>query len=112
MNKKVNELLNAKIKEIKDQGKFKDFNYLQGPMDARVPMENRGEVLVLSSNNYLGLASHPEVIEAGRKALQELGAGTASVRFICGTYSIHRELETELASFGSQYRNDPCPGRA
>ena len=99
MNKKVNELLNAKIKEIKDQGKFKDFNYLQGPMDARVPMENRGEVLVLSSNNYLGLASHPEVIEAGRKALQELGAGTASVRFICGTYSIHRELETELASF-------------
>jgi len=99
MNGYINELLNERIKEIKEQGKYKDFNYLQGPMDARVPMENIGEVLVLSSNNYLGLASHPEVIEAGKKALQELGAGTASVRFICGTYAIHRELETELASF-------------
>lgn len=104
MNKKINDLLNERIREIRDKGTYKDFNYLEGPMNARVPMENRGEVLVLSSNNYLGLASHPDVIEAGKEALDTLGAGTASVRFICGTYSIHRELEKELASFAGTER--------
>jgi glycine C-acetyltransferase len=68
-------------------------------MAARVSMEGHGEVLVLSSNNYLGLADHPEVIEAGRKALERYGAGTASVRFICGTFAPHRELEQALAAF-------------
>jgi glycine C-acetyltransferase len=99
MNKKINEILEEKIGEIKNEGKYKSFNYLEGPMDAKAPMADRGEVLILSSNNYLGLASHPDVIEAGRKAMSELGAGTASVRFICGTYSIHRELEEELGHF-------------
>jgi len=62
-------------------------------------MEGRGKVLVLSSNNYLGLAAEPSVVEAGKKALDTYGAGTASVRFICGTFAVHRALETELASF-------------
>src|SRR5262249_20955395 len=60
-------------------------------------MESRGEVLVLSSNNYLGLAARPEVIEAGIEGLRRYGAGTGSVRFICGTFAPHLELERELA---------------
>jgi len=56
-------------------------------------------VLILSSNNYLGLANHPELIEAGKRALERYGAGTASVRFICGTFAPHRELEEALAAF-------------
>lgn len=60
-------------------------------------MEGRGDVVILSSNNYLGLCNAPEVVAAGKRALDELGAGTASVRFICGTFTIHRELEQALA---------------
>ena len=62
-------------------------------------MEGRGEVLVLSSNNYLGLAARPEVVEAGIEGLRRYGAGTGSVRFICGTFEPHLELERELADF-------------
>jgi glycine C-acetyltransferase len=62
-------------------------------------MEGRGEVLILSSNNYLGLCTEPSVIEAGVEGLHRFGAGTGSVRFICGTFSIHREIEQALARF-------------
>jgi glycine C-acetyltransferase len=62
-------------------------------------MEGRGEVIILSSNNYLGLSGEPEVIAGGVAALDRFGAGTASVRFICGTFVIHRELEAALAEF-------------
>jgi glycine C-acetyltransferase len=85
--------------QMRQAGTYKAFEHIASPMDALVRMEDRGEVLVLSSNNYLGLANHPEVIAAGQQALAEYGAGTASVRFICGTFTIHRELETELARF-------------
>jgi len=62
-------------------------------------MEGRGEVVILSSNNYLGLCNTPEVVAAGKKALDQFGAGTGSVRFICGTFTIHRDLEQALARF-------------
>jgi glycine C-acetyltransferase len=62
-------------------------------------MEGRGEVLILSSNNYLGLCDEPEVVEAGIEGLRRFGAGTGSVRFICGTFTVHRELETAIARF-------------
>src|SRR5229473_2445164 len=62
-------------------------------------MEGRGEVVNLSSNNYLGLCDAPEVVAAGKRALDQFGAGTGSVRFICGTFTIHRELEQALARF-------------
>jgi glycine C-acetyltransferase len=62
-------------------------------------MEGRGEVVILSSNNYLGLCNVPEVVRAGIEGLEQFGAGTASVRFICGTFTVHRELETALAAF-------------
>ena len=84
---------------MKNKGTWKTLRPLEGPMAGRTPMENRGEVIVLSSNNYLGLSNHPRVIAASKAALERYGAGTASVRFICGTFTIHRELEESLASF-------------
>ena len=68
-------------------------------MAPEVHMEEAGDVIVLSSNNYLGLSDLPEVIEAGKKGLDKYGAGTASVRFICGTLDIHRTLEDRIAEF-------------
>ena len=91
--------LEAKLQQLRDDKVYKRLNYLSSPQDARVQMEGRGEVLILSSNNYLGLAAEPAVVDAGIDALQELGAGTASVRFICGTFTIHRDLEEALARF-------------
>ncbi len=82
---------------MKEAGTWKTLRYLEGPMDSRSPMEGSGEVVVLSSNNYLGLSNHPDVVAASHAGLDRYGAGTASVRFICGSFGIHRELEEELA---------------
>jgi glycine C-acetyltransferase len=87
------------LDQLKRDKVYKQLNYLDSPQAPRVRMEGRGEVLILSSNNYLGLADDPAVIEAGIEGLRRFGAGTASVRFICGTFTIHRELEAALASF-------------
>jgi glycine C-acetyltransferase len=87
------------IDALKAEQVYKRLNYLESPQGARVRMEGRGEVIVLSSNNYLGLANEPAVVNAGIEALQRFGAGTASVRFICGTFTVHRELELALARF-------------
>ncbi|MFN8571690.1 MAG: glycine C-acetyltransferase [Gemmatimonadaceae bacterium] len=89
----------SKIDQLKADKVYKRLNFLDSPQSARVQMEGRGEVLILSSNNYLGLCDEPSVIQAGIDGLKKFGAGTGSVRFICGTYTIHRELEAELASF-------------
>lgn len=87
------------IAQMQREGVYKRLNFLEGPQGPRVRMEGRGEVIILSSNNYLGLSAEPEVVAAGREALDRYGAGTASVRFICGTFTIHRELEAALARF-------------
>ena len=90
--------LRADLAAMDKAGTLKSFRHITGPMDTEVTMaEKTGRVLVLSSNNYLGLADHPEVVAAGKKALDEYGAGTASVRFICGTFSIHDQIEKALA---------------
>jgi glycine C-acetyltransferase len=99
MNQEYHRSLDATIEEMKKKGTLKHLRYLQSPMDARVQIEGRGEIIILSSNNYLGLSNHREVIQAGEEALKRYGAGTASVRFICGTFSIHRALEQKLAAF-------------
>jgi glycine C-acetyltransferase len=91
--------LETKLQQLRDDQVYKRLNYLASPQSARVQMEGRGEVLILSSNNYLGLANEPSVVDAGIEALQQYGAGTGSVRFICGTFTIHRELEEALARF-------------
>jgi glycine C-acetyltransferase len=99
MNPGFHQRLDEAVAEMKRKGTLKVLKTLDSPMAARVAMEGRGEVLILSSNNYLGLADHPQVIAAGRQALERYGAGTASVRFICGTFTPHRELEEALARF-------------
>jgi len=91
--------LDARLQQLRDERVYKQLNYLDSPQAARVKMEGRGEVLILSSNNYLGLCTEPSVIEAGVDGLHRFGAGTGSVRFICGTFTIHREIEQALARF-------------
>ena len=98
MNANVEARLTKELDQFRKDGVYKKFNYIESPQDTVVTMEGRGDIIVLSSNNYLGLSAHPEVIRAGKQALDQFGAGTASVRFICGTFTVHRELETELAS--------------
>jgi glycine C-acetyltransferase len=91
--------LEAKLQQLRADNVYKRLNYLDSPQAARVRMEGRGEVLILSSNNYLGLCAEESVVEAGIGGLRRYGAGTGSVRFICGTFTIHRELEQALARF-------------
>jgi len=86
---------------LREAGTYKRFNTLLSPQGPVVEMAGRGEVIVLSSNNYLGLANRPEVVEAGIEGLRRYGAGTASVRFICGTFAPHHELEEALARFSA-----------
>ena len=89
--------LGDELDGLRDAGTLKRFNVLASPQGPVVEMAGPGEVLVLSSNNYLGLAARPELVEAGIEGLRRYGAGTASVRFICGTFEPHLELERELA---------------
>jgi len=98
LNKKFDDELKAGIQQLKKDRVYKRLNYLDSPQSARVQMEGRGEVLILSSNNYLGLCDEAEVVRAGVEGLDRFGAGTGSVRFICGTFTIHRELEKAIAS--------------
>ncbi|MFM9889712.1 MAG: glycine C-acetyltransferase [Rickettsiales bacterium] len=92
-----NDQIAADLAAMKAAGTLKTFRHLSSPMDTEVTLAERGETLVMSSNNYLGLANHAEVVQAGIDALKEFGAGTASVRFICGTFTIHDEIEAALA---------------
>ena len=89
--------LRAELDQFRADGVYKQLNVLASPQGARVQMEGRGEVIILSSNNYLGLSNEPSVVAAGKAALDRFGAGTSSVRFICGTFTIHRELEKACA---------------
>jgi glycine C-acetyltransferase len=89
--------LQAELDQFRADGVYKRLNYLDSPQGPRARMEGHGEVVILSSNNYLGLCNAPEVVAAGKAALDRFGAGTGSVRFICGTFTIHRELEAALA---------------
>jgi glycine C-acetyltransferase len=91
--------LNDELNQFKNDGVYKTLNFLDSPQAPRVVMEGRGEIIILSSNNYLGLSNEPAVVAAGKDALERFGGGTASVRFICGTFTIHRDLEQCLASF-------------
>src|SRR6195952_3714182 len=99
MNENFSRELQSQLDELKRDKVYKRLNYLDSPQSAHVQMEGRGDVLILSSNNYLGLSDEPSVIDAGIEGLKKYGAGTASVRFICGTYTVHRELEEVLARF-------------
>lgn len=91
--------LEKQVADYRAAGTLKTLRHLEGPMSAHSLMrEAGGEVLVLSSNNYLGLADHPTVVAGAEAALKAYGAGTASVRFICGTMDLHEKLEAKLAA--------------
>jgi len=99
LNKNFDSELQAAIEKLRQDRVYKRLNYLASPQGARVQMEGRGEVVILSSNNYLGLCDDPAVVAAGIDGLEKFGAGTGSVRFICGTFTIHRDLERAIADF-------------
>jgi glycine C-acetyltransferase len=97
MTNRLDARIEPELEQFIQNGTYKRLNYLSSPQDARVQMEGKGEVIILSSNNYLGLSNEPAVVAAGKEALDRYGAGTASVRFICGTFTIHRTLEAACA---------------
>jgi glycine C-acetyltransferase len=90
--------LAGEMAKLRQAGTYKEELVLESPQDARVKVNGR-EVVMLTSNNYLGFANNPRVREAQKKAIDRWGAGMASVRFICGTEGLHKELEAEIASF-------------
>ena len=97
MTNPLEERIAPQLEQFIADGTYKRLNYLDSPQAPRVRMEGRGEVIILSSNNYLGLSNEPAVVRAGKDGLDRFGAGTASVRFICGTFTVHRTLEAACA---------------
>jgi glycine C-acetyltransferase len=91
--------LRGRLDEVRAAGLYKHEHFIQTPQAAHVRVAEQGDVLNLCANNYLGLADHPEIVAAARDALERWGYGMASVRFICGTQEVHRELEGRLAAF-------------
>ncbi|HUP63962.1 MAG TPA: glycine C-acetyltransferase [Thermoanaerobaculia bacterium] len=91
--------LSAELDQMRSAGTMKTELPLRGPQGATVEVAGKGEVIMLTSNNYLGLANHPVIVEAAEKAERDYGYGLASVRFICGTQEIHKRLEERIASF-------------
>ena len=89
----------AILSQLQDSGQLKHLQMIEGPMDATVRLRGYGEVACFCSNNYLGLANHPDVVAAGLDGIKKFGAGTASVRFICGTFTPHETLENTIAKF-------------
>ena len=96
---KVKEYLSEELKQIEADGLFKKERVIASKQDALIKLSNGKEVLNFCSNNYLGLSSHPKVVEAAKSALDTHGFGMSSVRFICGTQDIHKELEAKIAKF-------------
>lgn len=91
--------LGRELDDMAEAGTLKEFRVLESPQGPKATLRGHGEVVVLSSNDYLGMADNPAVVAAGVEALERYGAGTASVRFICGLFEPHLELERELADF-------------
>ena len=95
----LKEHLQKELQEIEFNGLFKKERIITTEQDAAIKISTGEEVINFCSNNYLGLSSHPKVIDAAHKALDTHGFGMSSVRFICGTQDIHKELEQKIADF-------------
>ncbi len=98
MSTTLEKTLAAELHRLRESGQYKVANEMQAPQAPRTRMDGK-PVINLSSNNYLALANHPDVVAAGKRALDQYGLGTASVRFICGTMSCHVELEKKICQF-------------
>jgi glycine C-acetyltransferase len=96
---KIKEHLQQEIETIKNDGLFKEERIIVSPQDAVIKINTGKEVINFCANNYLGLSSHPDVIQAAKDAMDTHGFGMSSVRFICGTQDIHKELEKKIAHF-------------
>ncbi|MBN2465023.1 aminotransferase class I/II-fold pyridoxal phosphate-dependent enzyme, partial [candidate division WOR-3 bacterium] len=101
---KMKEFLQTELKGVREAGLYKEERYIYGPQGADIHVEfpagaPQQEVLNFCANNYLGLSSHPETVKSAHKALDEWGYGMSSVRFICGTQDVHRQLEQKIAAF-------------
>lgn len=96
---KLGHRLAGTLAELRAAGTYKQLRNIAAPMGPTTHLDGIGEVLVFCSNNYLGLANHPEVVEAAVAGLRRYGTGTASVRFICGSFECHRALEEKVADF-------------
>jgi glycine C-acetyltransferase len=96
---KIKEHLQKEIEDIKNDGLYKKERIIVTPQDAVIKIDTGQEVINFCSNNYLGLSSHPEVIQAAKDAMDSHGFGMSSVRFICGTQDIHKKLEKKIADF-------------
>ena len=96
---KIQQHLENEIESIKNDGLFKEERIITSPQGAEISLSTGQTVLNFCSNNYLGLSSHPEVIQAAKDAMDTHGFGMSSVRFICGTQDIHKELEQKIADF-------------
>ena len=96
---KIKEHLEREIQDIKNNGLYKKERVITSAQDAVIKISTGEEVINFCANNYLGLSSHPEVIQAAKDAMDTHGFGMSSVRFICGTQDIHKELEQKIASF-------------
>ena len=99
MNPDLGARLRSELDDMRERGVYKRLKNILGPQSAVVELEEHGEVVNLCSNNYLGLCDEPEVTEAIQGAVRDYGAGTSSVRFICGTFEMHGRLEEALAAF-------------
>ena len=95
----VRDQLRDELQAIRDEGRYKDERVIVTPQGARIRVQGGREVLNFCANNYLGLSSHPRIVAAAKKALDDHGYGMSSVRFICGTQDLHKELERAAASF-------------
>ncbi len=96
---KIKEHLSAELDSIREAGLFKEERIITSPQDALIKISSGEEVINFCANNYLGLSSHPDVVQAAKDALDARGFGMSSVRFICGTQDIHKELEGRIAQF-------------
>jgi glycine C-acetyltransferase len=99
MYKTLKPVLQKELQEIEDAGLFKRERIITTPQGADIKINTGAAVLNFCANNYLGLSSHPNVIQASKSAIDEYGYGMSSVRFICGTQTIHKELEAKISSF-------------
>lgn len=99
MYAKSEEILKTRLQEIENAGLFKRERFIESPQQPDIQVSGGKHVLNLCANNYLGLANHPEVVAAAREAIDRWGYGLASVRFICGTQSLHKELEAKITDF-------------
>lgn len=96
---KIKEYLQSELQAIEDNGLFKKERIIISPQGPEITISTGEKVLNFCANNYLGLSSHPEVIQAAKDALDTHGFGMSSVRFICGTQDIHKTLERKIAEF-------------